>query len=456
MLPADDVELDAMIETAARENDLDGFLPLVIAALHAGRKVDAHHLAQGAALMYANIWIGLAAFHMTGDVAEPLMEAVRHHRVEENLRAACLFIVAVWCRERRGGVLPEDLITLARMQARTQKLDRDPFMALLAVALQTKDEGLDHILHTRSGDIETALQRKLTQPGDGPEAKEKVWKTIQDVARAIGEVWLGWYQKPVIDQVPAKPPSYVPTPIPLRRAVARVGRNEPCPCGSGKKYKHCCVDKDQTRLMHSSPVAGQTWEELMTDPEAHLTKVWMERCDAYQVARFDPKKIPAELWPAYFERLSIFRQYDRATEALEQLDYSEALAITWNRIASFVTQGRLAAGEPAAFVGAVRLLSRSTDKLPGPPCWRPPLDHVITGPRRLCLEIPRPHPMGRVVHHHHEHAFPPPSFKPVVGESSSCTIAPKHGLRSRHWRGAWRCRRTVLFPAASNHRRTVS
>lgn len=26
---------------------------------------------------------------------------------------------------------------------------------------------------------------------------------------------------------------------PTRRAVAKVGRNEPCPCGSGKKYKHC-------------------------------------------------------------------------------------------------------------------------------------------------------------------------------------------------------------------------
>jgi preprotein translocase subunit SecA len=23
------------------------------------------------------------------------------------------------------------------------------------------------------------------------------------------------------------------------RAEAKVGRNEPCPCGSGKKYKHC-------------------------------------------------------------------------------------------------------------------------------------------------------------------------------------------------------------------------
>ena len=23
----------------------------------------------------------------------------------------------------------------------------------------------------------------------------------------------------------------------------KIGRNEPCPCGSGKKYKHCCMNK---------------------------------------------------------------------------------------------------------------------------------------------------------------------------------------------------------------------
>lgn len=22
----------------------------------------------------------------------------------------------------------------------------------------------------------------------------------------------------------------------------RIGRNDPCPCGSGKKYKRCCID----------------------------------------------------------------------------------------------------------------------------------------------------------------------------------------------------------------------
>ena len=26
---------------------------------------------------------------------------------------------------------------------------------------------------------------------------------------------------------------------PVRKGV-KVGRNDPCPCGSGKKYKHCC------------------------------------------------------------------------------------------------------------------------------------------------------------------------------------------------------------------------
>ena len=28
--------------------------------------------------------------------------------------------------------------------------------------------------------------------------------------------------------------------LPIRRSLPKVGRNEPCPCGSGKKYKNCC------------------------------------------------------------------------------------------------------------------------------------------------------------------------------------------------------------------------
>jgi uncharacterized protein len=31
------------------------------------------------------------------------------------------------------------------------------------------------------------------------------------------------------------------SPKPFRRETAKVGRNDPCPCGSGKKYKKCCA-----------------------------------------------------------------------------------------------------------------------------------------------------------------------------------------------------------------------
>lgn len=32
----------------------------------------------------------------------------------------------------------------------------------------------------------------------------------------------------------------LPTP-PIRRTSPKIGRNAPCPCGSGRKYKKCCI-----------------------------------------------------------------------------------------------------------------------------------------------------------------------------------------------------------------------
>jgi len=29
-------------------------------------------------------------------------------------------------------------------------------------------------------------------------------------------------------------------PAPVKSSAPKVGRNDPCPCGSGKKFKHCC------------------------------------------------------------------------------------------------------------------------------------------------------------------------------------------------------------------------
>jgi preprotein translocase subunit SecA len=42
--------------------------------------------------------------------------------------------------------------------------------------------------------------------------------------------------EPAAEGAPAAAPARKPQPV---RAAQKVGRNEPCPCGSGKKYKHC-------------------------------------------------------------------------------------------------------------------------------------------------------------------------------------------------------------------------
>ncbi len=31
--------------------------------------------------------------------------------------------------------------------------------------------------------------------------------------------------------------------IPYKRSEPKIGRNQLCPCGSNKKYKHCCLNK---------------------------------------------------------------------------------------------------------------------------------------------------------------------------------------------------------------------
>ncbi len=36
---------------------------------------------------------------------------------------------------------------------------------------------------------------------------------------------------------------------PVRNKAAKVGPNDPCPCGSGKKYKKCCMQKDKSTTM---------------------------------------------------------------------------------------------------------------------------------------------------------------------------------------------------------------
>lgn len=57
---------------------------------------------------------------------------------------------------------------------------------------------------------------------------------VRSVKREIGW-WSGFRE-----DEPAQQPPAVVYPVHTVRQVPKIGRNDPCPCGSGKKYKKCC------------------------------------------------------------------------------------------------------------------------------------------------------------------------------------------------------------------------
>jgi len=57
-------------------------------------------------------------------------------------------------------------------------------------------------------------------------------KTRQAIAPNVRKIHAYWL---------ARRADYAPVTQPVRRSMPRVGRNDPCPCGSGKKYKKCCL-----------------------------------------------------------------------------------------------------------------------------------------------------------------------------------------------------------------------
>lgn len=71
------------------------------------------------------------------------------------------------------------------------------------------------------------------------EEMRDIWR--MDESEAIHEEYAGALAAAAAEQEMAMAQSMAEGPRkPIRKKVAEVGRNDPCPCGSGRKYKKCC------------------------------------------------------------------------------------------------------------------------------------------------------------------------------------------------------------------------
>lgn len=78
----------------------------------------------------------------------------------------------------------------------------------------------------------------------------------------------------------------------------KIGRNAPCPCGSGKKYKRCCLDKVQKKTVHMNP--NFTMDDLNAEIQRRMVEQTNSKPKATASASAAPKTTMADWTGAEF------------------------------------------------------------------------------------------------------------------------------------------------------------
>jgi len=93
----------------------------------------------------------------------------------------------------------------------------------------------------------------------------------------------------------------------------KIGSNEPCPCGSGKKYKKCCLNKsvtvhDALHYRRLSEIHDKLWPKLVDCGKSIFGEMAPQVAFAEFLAWLDPENTPGKeaieraahlFWPWY-------------------------------------------------------------------------------------------------------------------------------------------------------------
>ena len=310
-LPQDPGELDGLLDYLIERRFGSAFTSVVLAALDAGRTFDARHLAVGVTMLPAEHMIPSVAMRCSGDVAAALLKAVEDQRLDPMFIGVCVLAAARWRHENRPDSTFDDIATEFRVLRRRRhpQGDKTP-MVLAAIAEFLAD---------------------IVEPHLWPEIRGKMKKKEHDDARGFLGEMDDMLAQPILAPL-GKSEGWrlfgytVQSPMPKRKDGKKLGRNDPCHCGSGKKYKRCCMEKDKKRWHEASDVAGVTWSEMQLDPEKYVTPERLEKMSASEVIPLDPTLVDPSLHGALLDKLLEAREFEAIVRFVKKLGWSSELS----------------------------------------------------------------------------------------------------------------------------------
>ncbi len=148
------------------------------------------------------------------------------------------------------GGIPSDLAvqTGIKLLETEEDLDLENFLAQ-ALVEQFSTEGNEAAYRVLRSDpdlrdLRDKLVTACTLMGQEFPELEGWRKEMRDEKQRKPFMFGGPVARPPVARIPAVPKPASPVP----QARQKVGRNDPCPCGSGKKFKKCCMPKSGSDL----------------------------------------------------------------------------------------------------------------------------------------------------------------------------------------------------------------
>jgi hypothetical protein len=285
------VDLAPALDEALHRADADGVCGLLLAAAVAGRSPDASQVATVLPDLTDVELFPILVGACTGDRVAMLLDLVEAGRASDERDALALFLAV----ELVSGTAPSPRLTgLLRTHVR-RRLGVEASI-LLALAA------------TRLGD---------------PDVLEvaKAWLPMATVveAKPLQERLRRQLSAPTLSVLREHAPARVISGFTVRRPVPKVGRNDPCSCGSGKKYKKCCAERDAERASDPSPLPGLTRAEYLRSAGPRMTSDEIDGLRPYELAQIDPTTLATGPLISALRRASAFRRWDLAERTMEAL-----------------------------------------------------------------------------------------------------------------------------------------
>jgi mRNA-degrading endonuclease RelE of RelBE toxin-antitoxin system len=309
LLPEEQEGIDELLDAAAKISYRHTFLTVATAILEQGFKLDARYFREAATWAEVETQIATLSWRASGDVAGTLIETGLSGRLSKKLSIGCALGAARLIVERKVPTPMESCWELVRRLFReTTPSDHAERIMIMGLVEYVREPDL----------YEGVVNFTKAEGSTGLEIAAKGTKFCADLFEMM--------DKPLIDLLGNTFSIIGKAGSTVRRASEKVGRNDPCPCGSGKKHKKCCLKKDQQRGRIASGVAGKTLAEVEQEKEALLTVDRLGAASPAELARFAPAKVGQSLREPLLRKLCEGEELEAVARFAEEVEWSDEYA----------------------------------------------------------------------------------------------------------------------------------